>query len=724
MGKFTAFMMTAFAAAPLMGQSLQEQADALSLTPLKHGDAALAMPTLPDAKVELLGADYKNIIHADGSVTPVLEDTPVHVSFRVTKGEESVVSKDYVVVVPGLPQRVGIPTANAKPQVIPELLSWQGAAGQLKVQDTLVLSCAPTEIPVAETLAAGLRRMGKKVIIGTAQPQCPHTVVKLVAKGAAEGSAPEAYTLDINNEGVLIQGDTNGLLHGGTTLMQMLAQNAAELPLGTAMDAPRFRLRGFMLDCGRLPIPMDYIKDVVRVMAWYKMNDLHIHLNDNFIFHETYVDGGKNPFEESYSAFRLESDVKGADGTPLTAQDLSYSKKEFRELIDFAKAHGVNIVPEFDTPGHALSFTRVRPDLIYQGKMNRDPKRRCEMLDASNPETLKFVGSVFDEYLLGKEPVFGGCTVHVGADEFFGEKEDYRSYMDGILKYVMNRGYQTRVWGSLGVKKGNTPVIAKGVQMNLWNDTWSCAWDSVKQGYDVINTNDASLYIVPFAPYYRMDKRHQWVYEHFLPNVVYKETLPAGHPQLLGATFAVWNDMIDLRHNGYGAEDIWDIILTSMDVVAQKTWGKAEPALNFEQHRELVGKLGTAPDAAAHAHKPYTVRMTVNMPALKEGEELPLFTCQFGTFYAAMKDGKAGFRRTDGMEFSFGTVLPAGTAAELTLSGKLGKTYLSLNGGEPAEALITSHRDEKEEPCSTFPATVNMKAAAPAGVLQTLKTEN
>ena len=77
------------------------------------------------------------------------------------------------------------------------------------------------------------------------------------------------------------------------------------------------------------------------------------------------MDNGHDPFKESYSAFRLESNVKGKDGTPLTAKDLSYTKKEFADLIGYARRHGVNIVPEFDTPGHALSFTRVRPDLIY-----------------------------------------------------------------------------------------------------------------------------------------------------------------------------------------------------------------------------------------------------------------------------------------------------------------------------------------------------------------------
>ncbi len=709
MGKFTAFMMTTFTAVPLMGQSLQQQADNMAVpeTVMATGypkQNRLPMPTVEGAEVTILGTDFPAFISQDGCITHAVNDVTVNVSFTVTKDGESVTSRDYPVRI-FVPKSKDYKQRNPKPHVVPEILAWSGDKGTYSFGETITVSAdAPCAADFVQELA---EVTGKKV---TLVPNGAKADLRFTKLPTAR-TGPEGYILAIGSDnGVEVSATTDAGLYWATrTLLQLLKQGDA-LPCGTAQDEPRFRLRGFMLDCGRLPIPMSYLKDVVRVMAWYKMNDLHIHLNDNFIFHETYVDAGKDPFKESYSAFRMESDVKGADGTPLTAQDLSYSKKEFREFIDFAKAHGVNVVPEFDTPGHALSFTRVRPDLIYQGKMNRDPKRRCEMLDASNPETLKFVGGVFDEYLLGDAPVFGGCTVHVGADEFFGDKEDYRSYMDGILKHVMSRGYQPRVWGSLGVKKGTTPVIAKGVQMNLWNDTWSCAWDSVKQGYDVINTNDASLYIVPFAPYYRMDQDHAWVYNEFLPNVVYKETLPAGHPQLLGTTFAVWNDMIDLRHNGYGAEDIWDIIVTSMDVVSQKAWGKEKPTLTFKQHRELVAKLGSIPGTAAHEHKPYTISMDVQIPAA-EGKEIPLFICDHGTFFAAMKDGTVGFRRTDGMTFSFGVALPAGETVKLELSGIPGRTTLRVNGGNPVKAVITSHRDETRECLSTFPATEGIQEA-------------
>ena len=162
----------------------------------------------------------------------------------------------------------------------------------------------------------------------------------------------EGYTLDITDKGITAGAPTEtGLYWATRSVLQMLQKGNGSAPCGSAMDIPRYQVRSFLFDVGRLPIPMSYVKDVVKYMAWYKMNDLHIHLNDNYIFHEEYVDKGENPFEKSYSAFRLESDMVGENGTRLTADDLAYSKDEFREFIAFAKeenleAYRVAVVTE------------------------------------------------------------------------------------------------------------------------------------------------------------------------------------------------------------------------------------------------------------------------------------------------------------------------------------------------------------------------------------------
>ena len=362
--------------------------------------------------------------------------------------------------------------------------------------------------------------------------------------------------------------------------------------------------------------------------------------------------------------------------------------------------------------------------------MNHE-KRRCEMLDAGNPETISFVTRVFDEYLLKDpklgRPVFAGCKVfHVGADEFYGDKEDYRHFADGVLSHALKRGYTPRIWGSLSAKPGKTPVVSKGVQMNLWSAGWMKAWEAVNLGYDVINTNDGALYIVPFANYYRMDRIHKGLYNNWIPNRIGNETLPAGHPQLLGGTFAIWNDETDIMHTGYGPYDIWGMLSGSMDVHRQKLWGKAKAPDTFEEHRELVAAIGNAPrtnplhkwkDAQPFAVTPSSLPQKLDKPSLgpnyrltaelelnaaPEGREQVLLSAPEGELLAVMKDGTVGFRRDDTLEFSFGAKLPVGKKVKVEIVGEPEKTSLFLDGQPAGTAVLKSFSDKSKDFIENF----------------------
>ncbi|MBR2314285.1 MAG: family 20 glycosylhydrolase [Akkermansia sp.] len=741
MRKTTFMMMAALSLAPLMAENLQEIANNLPVQPRTSGQK-LEIPAVPGAAVRLLGADYEQIIRPDGSVVTPLTDTAVKISFVVSKDGEEAVSRDYDVTVPGM--QTPAEGANPAPLVIPALLNWAGGTGEYKLGTSVRVAA---DVPFAAEFATELEQMLQcKVELVPAGEQAD---IRLgITNNATLGK--EGYTLEITDKGIAAGAATEtGLYWATRSVLQMLQKGNGAAPCGKALDIPRYQVRSFLFDVGRLPIPMSYVKDVVKYMAWYKMNDLHIHLNDNYIFHEEYVDKGENPFEKSYAAFRLESDMVGADGTRLTAHDLSYTKDEFRQFIAFAKAHGVNIVPEFDTPAHALSFTRVRPDLIYKSKN----KRGCEMLDASNPETLKFVETVFDEYLLpqnGRKPVFDGCdVVHVGADEFHGNAEHYRAYADGILKMVQGKGYTPRIWGSLNTKKGNTPVHSKGVQMNLWNGGWAKAWDSINQGFDVINTNDGALYIVPFAPYYRMDARHGWVHEHWKVNDIAGEVVPTGHPQLLGAAFGIWNDMIDRRYVGYGAYDIWHMITNSVEVLAGKMWGSDATTTKYAEHKELIKSINKVPGvnpyalwengntfSCAPASLPYAIgkpcmgpdyELTMEL-TLKEapvpGQEQVLLKGDSGVLYAALSDGTIGFRRSDSMEFSFNCKLPVGEKVTLKLIGKPGSTQLFLNGQPAGQCTLTRFHRNPEGLINTFVLPLETLGSSFKGEIYSLEVKH
>lgn len=723
MNKSSLMMLAAaMSATSLMGQDAKQIADNLTVPTELVCGGKLTIPTVQGATVELLGADYEQIIKADGTISPVISDTPVNVNFKVTKDGKEAFSKDYEIMVKVAGKAAN---GNPKPQVIPSLLQWQGGKGAYKLGDKVVVCYEGIDQERADIITADLKAvLGKEVIVAAPLSSTYKPDIYFSAKDGATPQDNEAYILNTDASGIHVSAlSANGVYWGSRTLLQVLKQTGGSMPHGQAYDVPRYEVRGVLFDIARTPYTLKDLRDVINAMAWYKMNDLHLVINNNYIFLEEYVKDGHDPLKEAYTAFRLESDMVGENGQKLTADDVYFTKKEFRDLIDYAKLRGVNIVPEFDTPGHALSFSKVRPDLIYQGPMNH-PGRRSDHVDAANPETLKFVGTVLDEYLLQNEelgrPVLEDCVIHVGADEFYGEAEVYRKYADGLLKHVKSRGYTPRIWGSLTHKPGKTKVESDGVQMNLWSAHWQDPVEAMNDGYKLINTNDGHLYIVPFANYYRMDKNHKWVYNNWLPNYVGKTHIPAGHPNLIGSTFAIWNDMTDLKHSGYGMYDIWDVFRGSADVLSQRMWGTTHNPHNFIKHRELVGKIGEAPNInplylrtgdAPVSVQPTALPMQLNekaagpnyhltaeieLAAAPEGTEQVLLSGPEGTLFATMKDGTVGFRRNDAMEFSFGGKLPVGQKVKLELIGKPQATQLLVDGKEIGTLTLMSYKDRED----------------------------
>ena len=211
-----------------------------------------------------------------------------------------------------------------------------------------------------------------------------------------------------------------------------------------------------MIDCGRKFIPMSYLQDLVKIMAYYKMNTLQVHLNDNGF--KQYFD---NNWDKTYAAFRLESETYPG----LTARDGSYSKKEFIDFQKQAATNFVEIIPEIDIPAHSLAFTHYKPEIGSK-------EYGMDHLDLFKPETYQFADNLFKEYLKGDDPVFVGKRVHIGTDEYSNAKkevvEKFRAFTDHYIRLVEGFGKQAVIWGALTHAKGDTPVKSENIIMNAW----------------------------------------------------------------------------------------------------------------------------------------------------------------------------------------------------------------------------------------------------------------
>ncbi len=499
--------------------------------------------------------------------------------------------------------------ANDKPFTVPEMTEWQGAEGFMTPSGKVVVASSSLKA-VAEQFCRDYRLLTRRTleIADRKTPRKGDIVVRL-RKEKALGE--EGYRMAVG-QWCEVSASTVKAVYWGTQTLLQLSEQQASLPCGTAIDVPQYRVRGFMLDVGRKYIPMDYLHQLVRVMSYYKMNLLQLHLNDNSF--KQYFD---NDWMKTPCAFRLECDTYPG----LTAKDGSYSKQEFRQLTAAAAQCGIDLVPEIDAPAHALAFTKYNSALASK-------EYGMDHFDIFNPEVYTFMDNLFKEYLDGKDPVFCGKYVHIGTDEYANAtqelKEKFRAYTDHYLALVERYGKHPMLWGALSHADGKTPVRQKGVTMTLWSNDMADPIEMKRQGWQFISIPDWQVYLVPLADYYHDYLPTASLYNTWTPRILRSVELKERDPQVEGGMFALWND---LYGNGITVADLHDRIYPVLQVMADKCWTAQLVQLPFAAFEQSCRTLSEAPGI--------NVRGKMGVPALtleevKAGERLGLPVAEVG----------------------------------------------------------------------------------------------
>ena len=391
----------------------------------------------------------------------------------------------------------------------------------------------------------------------------------------------EGYAMTISPGRIEVKAKTDlGLLWARQTLAQLKAAGA-QAPCGEIFDKPKYRVRGFVMDVGRMFHSMDFLRDLARTMSYYKMNTLHVHLNDNEICKDP-----KTDWSVKQAAFRLES----ATYPELTAKDGSYTKKEFRAFMLQCRELGVTVIHEFDSPAHALAFTRVKPEFASTkyGADHFDLDKRDEILAWLKP--------LFAEYLTGDEPTFIGPYMHVGTDEYNpADAEKFRDFSDKLFKMVRGFGYKVCAWGALSHAKGTTPVLAdRDITMDIWYNPYYQPAEALEAGYTIVSVPDGLTYLVPYAGYYYDYLNYRGLYENWEPRKVGKYTVPDDKmDQLAGGKFALWNDALGKKKDGtpYTEADNWDRIYPGLQTLGQKFWTGAKEGEDWAAFSRIANAL-------------------------------------------------------------------------------------------------------------------------------------
>ena len=223
----------------------------------------------------------------------------------------------------------------------------------------------------------------------------------------------EAYTLEVQQKGVVIKGKTAaGVFYGLMTFDQLLRGNASKLgcdaiPQLALKDQPRTHVRELMVDPCRIFIPYEELKAFVPEMARYKLNMLHLHLVD---------DQAWTIEIKKYPRLTAEASSRWGMDDMLMPIKGYYTQEQMRDFVAYCAKYHIQVVPEIEMPGHEVAAISVYPELTCQG-VRKPIRTTCgvsdELLCAGNEFTYEFLGNVFKELA----DVFPSEYIHLGGDE-------------------------------------------------------------------------------------------------------------------------------------------------------------------------------------------------------------------------------------------------------------------------------------------------------------------
>ena len=247
----------------------------------------------------------------------------------------------------------------------------------------------------------------------------------------------EGYTLTVNSKEIIIKaGGYNGALYALETLRQLLPKEFESttpvktdwaVPAVTITDAPQYAWRGLMLDVSRHFFPKEYILKTLDRMAMLKLNTFHFHLVDNEGWR---IEIKKYPKLTEIGAWRVDQEDKlWGERTPNSANAFAnpatapkkyggfYTQEDIKEIVAYASARGITVIPEIEMPAHAMSAIAAYPKLSCHKRPIGVPSGAVwpitDIYCAGQEETFTFLEDVLTEVM----ELFPSKYIHVGGDE-------------------------------------------------------------------------------------------------------------------------------------------------------------------------------------------------------------------------------------------------------------------------------------------------------------------
>ena len=425
----------------------------------------------------------------------------------------------------------GLFTANAQNiSIIPEPYQMTTKPGTYTLPKSIAINAPSSANAISDIMAGNLRTTTGRVVYFTKNK--PSIDLQII-NDANLGS--EGYTLDINEKGIQLKANANaGLFFGWQTVMQLLpaavysntlqANTNWTVPYVSIIDKPRFGWRGMMLDVSRHFFSKEDVKTFIDDMARYKYNRFHWHLTDDQGWR---IEIKSLPKLTSIGAWRAERKGKWMNITTPPIDEPKtyggfYTQEDIKEVVAYAKARFIEVVPEIDVPGHSLAMNTAYPFLSttpnypfqvnagdefmdWEGVNGHVAAKIDNSLDPSNEKVYEYLDKIFGEMA----PLFPFEYIHTGGDENpknnwekspnvqalmkkegLKDQNEVQSYFVRRLQKIINsKGKKMMGWDEIleGGLSGDAAVMSwRGVKGGI---------EAAKQGHKVVMSPNDYNYI-------------------------------------------------------------------------------------------------------------------------------------------------------------------------------------------------------------------------------------
>lgn len=463
------------------------------------------------------------------------------------------------------------------PAVIPKPAHMSVAPGEFTLRPGKVIEFDAGAEGTARYLSEQLQRRLGGLFGASSGSEAGQGMILLTTNGAEPFLGMEGYALEVTPQGAVIRATADsGLFHGVETFLQLLptAQTGSRsqfaIPCVSIQDSPRFKWRGLMLDVARHFFTKQEVEHLLDEMAWYKLNVFHWHLTDDQGWR---IEIKQYPRLTAMGAWRKGVGF-GLDPKKTTAYGPDgryggfYTQDDIREVVAYAAARHIMIVPEIEMPGHASAALMAYPQYsCFGGPYTTDlPGGVFDgVYCAGNDASFTFLQNILTEVFA----LFPGPYIHIGGDEVrtnnwaecpkcqarmraegLTRNIELESYFIRRMEKFINTHHRTLV-GWSEIREGG--LAANAVVM----DWVGGAVEAATAGHDVVMSPLDDMY---FDHYQSQDHSTEpYAIGGYLPlqQVYQYEPIPTNLPSqfdahILGAQANVWTEyMPNFQHVQY-----------------------------------------------------------------------------------------------------------------------------------------------------------------------------